>query len=130
MKKHVDLLAVLFLVYHALGLVIGMGVASVLSVVGVFAGDPRAAGILTLVGSFVATLLLVVSAPGIIAGVGLLKRWWWARYLALVLGFLNLMSFPLGTALGIYAFWTLMQDDSLTLFAASSGSTPAAGSGI
>lgn len=50
--------------------------------------------------------------PGLLAGIGLLKRKSWARILALVVGFFSLFSFPLGTALAIYTFWVLLQDDS------------------
>lgn len=39
---------------------------------------------------------------------GLFERRPWARILALVLGFLSLLSFPFGTALGIYTLWVLL----------------------
>lgn len=116
MKKHVDLLAILFIVYHSIGLMIALGLTGILSAAGLFSGDPQAAGILALVSTVVFTLLLAVSAPGIVAGVGLLKRWWWARILALVVAFLNLICFPLGTALGVYTFWVLMQDGTVAEF--------------
>ena len=43
---------------------------------------------------------------------GLFEREPWARMLGLALGFLALPRFPLGTALGIYAFWVLMNNDA------------------
>ena len=39
---------------------------------------------------------------------GLFERRSWARILALVLGFLALLHFPFGTALGIYTLWVLL----------------------
>jgi hypothetical protein len=39
---------------------------------------------------------------------GLFERRSWARILALVLGFLALLRFPFGTALGIYTLWVLL----------------------
>jgi hypothetical protein len=36
----------------------------------------------------------------------------WARILGLVLGFLALLRFPLGTALGIYTIWVLLPESS------------------
>jgi zinc-ribbon domain len=39
---------------------------------------------------------------------GLFERRPWARILALVLGFLALLRFPFGTALGIYTLWVLL----------------------
>jgi hypothetical protein len=43
---------------------------------------------------------------------GLFERESWARMLGLVLGFLGLLRFPLGTALGIYTLWVLLPEES------------------
>jgi hypothetical protein len=57
-------------------------------------------------------LLAVVALVGLLAGWGLLDRQPWARMLALILGFLALLDFPFGTALGIYTLWVLLPSDS------------------
>jgi hypothetical protein len=44
----------------------------------------------------------------IVTAWGLFDRRPWARILALVLGFLAILSFPFGTALGIYTLWVLL----------------------
>lgn len=118
MERHVSLLGVLYLAYHALGLLCGVLIFGLLSGVGLISGDLQAAGVLTLIGTGIGLFLVVVSLPGFIAGVGLLKRQPWARVLALVLGFLNLFNVPIGTALGVYAFWVLMNDECAELFRA------------
>lgn len=56
----------------------------------------------------VGTLLVVGAALGLAAGAGLLQRQPWARVLAIVLAFINLVDMPLGTALGIYTLWVLL----------------------
>jgi hypothetical protein len=43
---------------------------------------------------------------------GLFERQPWARTLGLVIGFLALLRFPLGTALGIYTLWVLLPEES------------------
>ena len=43
---------------------------------------------------------------------GLYERKTWARPLGLVIGFLALLRFPLGTALGIYTIWVLLPEPS------------------
>jgi len=43
---------------------------------------------------------------------GLFERQPWARVLGLVIGFLALLRFPLGTALGIYTLWVLLPEES------------------
>lgn len=89
-----------------------------MSSIGMMSGDPQAAGIMTLIGTVIATLLFTLSAPGVVGGIGILKGWWWARYLVLLLGFLNLIYIPLGTILGVYTFWVLMQDEAVEHFEA------------
>ncbi|HUJ31929.1 MAG TPA: zinc ribbon domain-containing protein [Candidatus Acidoferrum sp.] len=48
------------------------------------------------------------AAIEILAAWGLFDRRPWARILVLVLGFLALLRFPFGTALGIYTLWVLL----------------------
>ena len=43
---------------------------------------------------------------------GLFEREPWARTLGVVVGFLALVRFPLGTALGIYTLWVLLPESS------------------
>jgi hypothetical protein len=37
----------------------------------------------------------------------------------MVVGFLGLVNFPIGTAIGIYTFWVLLQDAAADVFASS-----------
>ena len=116
MSKHITLLGVFYIVYHALGLLVGLGIFALLSMIGCVSGDPDVAVILPIVGTFIAVLLIGLSAPGVIAGIWLLRRRGWARILAMIVGGLGLMDIPVGTALGAYTFWVLMQDDCVELF--------------
>jgi hypothetical protein len=68
------------------------------------------------VATIVAIILVVCSVPGIIAGWGLLKYKEWARILLIILSALNILNFPFGTALGIYAIWALVQKETIALF--------------
>jgi len=54
--------------------------------------------------------LAFISIPAafFIAGIGLLGQRDWARFLTLILAALMLLAFPIGTAIGIYAFWVLL----------------------
>lgn len=56
--------------------------------------------------------LLAGAVLGLMAGWGLLERQPWARMLAIVLGVLQLLNVPFGTALGIYTLWVLLPSDS------------------
>ena len=58
--------------------------------------------------------------PGIIAyaaaGYGLLNYKSWARVLAIILAILNLIIFPIGTALGIYTLIIMFNAETKALF--------------
>ncbi|MEA3409752.1 MAG: hypothetical protein U9Q95_05340, partial [Candidatus Eisenbacteria bacterium] len=110
---------VLFIAYHILGLVVGFVIMGVLSSVGCLTGDPTAMTILTAIGVGIGTFLIVLSVPGIIAGIALLMRRRWARILALIVGAFDLIDIPFGTALGIYSFWVLLHDDTIRVFDAN-----------
>jgi len=65
--------------------------------------------------------------PGVIAyvlaGYGLLKYKSWARILAIILAILNLILFPIGTALGIYTLVIMFNDEAEVLFKGQSAAT-------
>jgi len=67
------------------------------------------------VGICVAIFLLVLAAPVIIGGWGLLNFRPWSRMLMIVLSVLHLIHIPLGTALGVYGLWVLFSDEGRRL---------------
>ena len=74
------------------------------------------AGFFGLLGAGLTLLFLILGAPSIIAGVGLLGYKTWGRTLAIVISALHLLSVPFGTALGIYGLWVLLKPESEALF--------------
>jgi hypothetical protein len=62
--------------------------------------------------TWVAILLGAVGVVHLILAWGLYERKQWARPLGLAIGFLALLRFPLGTALGIYTLWVLLPEAS------------------
>jgi hypothetical protein len=77
----------------------------------------EASRILFIVATALASLLGLLAIPGLVAGFGLLARKSWARILAIVVAILGLVSFPLGTLIGIYAIWVLLQEAAGDYFA-------------
>ena len=125
MVTHVKVLAWLYIICGVLGTLFGLGLMAVLSFIGVAgaASDPdawMAVPILGFTGAALGVFMLILSLPGIIAGVGLLKFRPWARIVTIVLSALNLMNIPFGTILGIYGLWVMLSDDGSRLFANAS----------
>ena len=123
MATHVKVLGVLYIALSALSL---LGAAFVLLAVGGAAAtvgvtaDPDDAAlavpIIGIAGTAVGVLLLLFAVPGIAAGWGLLYFKPWARILAIVLCALNLLNIPLGTILGAYGLWVLLNKETEAMF--------------
>jgi len=136
MRDHIKILGILNIIMGSLTALIGVialvvmgGLASFLamgvpdsSATDVESGR-MAAPWLGLIGVVVATFLVAVALPAIIGGWGLLKYKSWSRVLMIVVSGLNLIHIPLGTALGIYGLWVLLNDQSRQLLE-SGGTMP------
>jgi len=119
MEKHVTLVAVINIAFGFLGIFLGFFIFVILIGAGVLSHDPEALKITTIVGIAVASFLILTSIPEIIGGFGLLKRRPWARVLVLIIAVLDLMFIPIGTLIGIYELWVLLQEDTAKLFETS-----------
>lgn len=119
MAQHVQILGLLHIINGAFTLLVG-GCAMIFLFFGAFAiaidGDGAGAVIFTIGTIIVGTVIVVTSLPGIVGGLGVLGHRGWARILLLVVGAISLLSFPFGTALGIYTFWVLLNNETEALF--------------
>jgi hypothetical protein len=124
MRQHVTILGVLYIVLGVMGilgalfvLLIFGGAAGVVGTVAQQEPDAEiAVPILAVVGLGLCLFLLILSIPGIVAGIGLLKFRPWARIFALILSVLNLLHIPLGTIVGAYGLWVLLSSETEAIF--------------
>jgi hypothetical protein len=123
MEQHVKILAILNIIYGGLLVIAAVFVFLVMGGIASFVtasdatGDAAAAApVLGMIGVGVAIFLLVLSAPSIIAGLGLLKFQPWARILTIIVSALHLLNIPFGTALGVYGLWVLLNAQTEPLF--------------
>jgi hypothetical protein len=117
LEQHITIVGWLEIVGNLIFLLIGAFIFVLLTSIGAVSGDEQAVVILSLVGALVGVLLAVIGLPGIVAGFGLLAHKAWARYLAIVVGVLSLVNFPIGTVIGIYTLWVLLQEKAMDYFA-------------
>lgn len=121
MQKHVTIVGALHIGYAAWGVLWAVVIFMVMVGIGAATDDETAQAILTAVGCIVPGLVAAVAVPGIVGGIGVLRLKSWARYLVLVVSVLALLSFPLGTGIGIYSIWVLVKDETAQLFSPGSG---------
>ena len=115
-NKHLTILSILLITFDVIIFFLGVGFIKGFSFIGQFIQDTTINFIISSVGTFVGSLLIFLSIPAIVAGVGLIYRKSWSRILALVICALKLLNVPFGTALGAYGIWVLMQDETIELF--------------
>jgi membrane-associated protease RseP (regulator of RpoE activity) len=116
MEKHINVVAALQIGLSIFNLLIAFLVFTVLKLVGGFVDDANGATILSIIADGLAIAFIIISVPGILAGIGLYKRKEWARILTLILSVIEIFSFPFGTAIGIYSIWALIQPETITAF--------------
>jgi hypothetical protein len=120
MEKHVTLVGALHIGYAAFQILGALAAFALIAGGGLLGGliaeEKFVIGITFFVGTTIAVWVILVSVPGIVGGVWLLKHKPWARYLVLVVSVLALLNVPLGLGIGIYSIWVLVQEETEKLF--------------
>lgn len=114
MKNHLKVLGSLYLAFGLLGLVMAGLLFEVKTGRLIL---PAKMSIFSSAHGYVSVIALIFALeaiPALVTGLALFKGILWARLSALALGFLNLFIIPLGTALGVYTLWILINDTALS----------------
>jgi hypothetical protein len=121
-RPRINLVALLFILWGAMTMVIG---ASTLALAIAAAALTRrsgngqlAAGVLVATFATLAVLALAWGGAHLAIGTRLRRLRPWSRMAALVLGSVDLMLLPYGTAVGVFSLWTLLREDAKQLFEA------------
>jgi hypothetical protein len=113
MKNHIQVVAILHIALGVMSLVAAIVLFSIIGLAGsivIAQGEEAAAGILGIIAVLLGGFLAITGLPGIIGGWALLTGRNWGRTLVIILGALGLFNFPIGTAVGAYTLWVLLQD--------------------
>jgi hypothetical protein len=111
MERHINNLGILFIVWGIISILCGIGIL-LLFTSGVMGVPHRAEVVLMTIGIVFSSICIGTGILEIISGKGLLDRRRWSRMLTIVMAVINLSSFPLGVALGVYALWVLFKTES------------------
>jgi hypothetical protein len=117
MRAHLDLLARLHQVWGGFGLLAGVSLLILAAGAALAPAGPESRLRLgAIVIATVAVLPLAGGAAAFWTGRALRRRQPRGRVAALVLGVLNLFVLPFGTALGIYSYWVLLNNQVRGMF--------------
>lgn len=117
MPMHVSVLGWLYLFGTAFLLLIAGFAFFVLPTLGAISHNPDATTVLSVIGTTVGVLMVVLAIPGLFAAYGLLRHKAWSRLLALILAVIGLVNFPFGTVIGVYSLLVLSQPAAIDYFA-------------
>ncbi len=115
-RQHVLLLGWLFVGAHALLSMTGIFLFLLFAGIGFASNDDTASSILLIIGVLTAIFLQALSLPGIIAGFGLLTAKPWSRGFSVVVALFSLLNVPIGTCIGAYGLWVLLQPSADSYF--------------
>ena len=134
MTAKVDVVGILFIVWGLLTTLVGVStlalgigaVAVIASAAPGTGGGDVAAGLTAFAFTALAIMAMTWGAAHVIVGVPLRRHRPWSRLAALMLGAVDLLLLPYGTALGVYAVWILLNEDAKRLFAVDHSHQPSA----
>jgi len=132
MEQHVRIIGILDIVFGILGVIGGiiMTIAFMLGGAGIGASGEQGAGgagaAFAGIGLFVGLIVIAASGFEIYVGSKLQERRPWARIVQIIFGVLSLPGFPVGTALGVYFLWAMLNKDTAALFDENKPSMPKA----
>jgi uncharacterized membrane protein (DUF2068 family) len=116
-ELHIKILGILYIISGILATFGGTLIILLFTVAGIAAGEIRALPLLAVMATVLGSLFLTIGIAKLICGWGLLARKKWSRVFAIILGIIDLINVPFGTALGIYALWTLFKPEAEELLA-------------
>jgi hypothetical protein len=122
MESHVKLLGILHIIFGAMGVLSAFAILALASGIAEMLGMPAngSDAVFALpvfgIGVVIAILMLLISVPGVIGGIALVRHAHWARFFMIVISACELPNFPLGTALGVYGIWVLTRHATVEMF--------------
>lgn len=116
MDQHFKIVGVLQIALGCFAILLGLTLFGIIAGAGAISGDRQAMFITGTIGAVIGGFLLVLSLPSIIAGIGVLRRREWGRILTIVLSVFHLINIPIGTIIGAYSIWALLQPQAKSYF--------------
>jgi len=116
MERHISIVAALHIGLSIIGIILVIFLMVLLFATNIFVYDPRAMHILSIIGPVIVFFVLLLCVITIIGGVGLFFHKNWARIIILIMSAIDLFNIPVGTAVAVYSFWVLVQEDTAKIF--------------
>lgn len=112
MRDHLKILGWLYVVTGAFTLLLAIVFGAFFGFGALFAARGQDAAVIGGIGAILLLFISLMSLPAIVLGWGLLTHKPWSRVLGIVISVLHLASVPIGTLIGAYGLWVLLNDET------------------
>jgi hypothetical protein len=117
MKKHVTIVGALHIGFGTLFMIGAIVLYFVFNFArGIVGSDNVAQTVLSFLQYILPIFIGTIAMLGIVGGVGVLSFKSWARIIVIIVAALGCFNIPIGTLVGVYSIWVLMQDETVKLF--------------
>jgi hypothetical protein len=117
MKKHVTIVGALQIGFSCLWLILAVVLYFIFNFArGQVGDDPTALKVLGFMSISLPLFIGLLSLLGLVAGIAVLSYKGWGRIITIIVSALGCFNIPIGTLVGVYSIWVLMQDDTVKLF--------------
>ncbi|HLF35162.1 MAG TPA: hypothetical protein VI583_13050 [Cyclobacteriaceae bacterium] len=108
-KTHQKILGALIIAYSAMNIFAALSLIAAMNIIYAFLDEPEIVDFIAILSKMIGIVLLVVSVPALVTGIGILKEKEWSKPFSLIIGIVYLVFFPVGTIIGIYTIWLSTQ---------------------
>ncbi len=116
-KKHVTMVGALHIGFGTIGVIGAIILHFVMGFASSFVKDVEVAStVLNFLSTGLPLIIGVISVIKLAGGIGLLSFQKWARIFVLIVSAIGCLNIPVGTVIGVYSIWVLMQDDVIRMF--------------
>lgn len=117
MRKHVTVVGALQIGFSTLWLIAAIVLLIVFNFAkGFVENDEVAVRVLGFLSYILPAFIGTIALLGLIGGIALLSYRSWARVLVIIVSALGCLNIPIGTLVGVYTIWVLMQDETVKMF--------------
>lgn len=116
-KKHVTMVGALHIGFGTMGVIGAIILHLAMGFAGSFVNDVEVASkVLNFLSTGLPLIIGVISLIKLTGGIGLLSYQKWARIFVLIVSAIGCLNIPVGTVIGVYSIWVLMQDEVIKMF--------------
>jgi len=120
MKKHVTIVGAIHIGFGIIGLIVALSVFFLMDFAKGFIPEEEIPDavmkLISVIFTSLPLLIGVISTLRVVGGIGLLTQQMWARYIIIIVAIIGMLKIPVGTLVGVYSLWVLMQEETVKLF--------------